>query len=100
MLTYLFADVLSTSLRIPETSMSSQPRSSLAPVSYSTASRHQSICTDHLQGRKEPNTRGLSKKHVIEGLKSSLKRLNHDYVDIVLAHRYVNTTLACELDLT
>jgi aryl-alcohol dehydrogenase-like predicted oxidoreductase len=38
-------------------------------------------------GRKEPNTRGLSKKHVIEGLKSSLKRLNHDYVDIVLAHR-------------
>lgn len=38
-------------------------------------------------GRKEPNTRGLSKKHVVEGLKSSLKRLDHDYVDIVLAHR-------------
>ncbi|KAI5211125.1 Aldo/keto reductase [Aureobasidium subglaciale] len=43
-------------------------------------------------GRKEPNTRGLSKKHVIEGLKSSLKRLNHDYVDIVLAHRPDNAT--------
>jgi len=38
-------------------------------------------------GRKEPNTRGLSKKHVVEGLKSSLKRLQLDYVDIVLAHR-------------
>ena len=38
-------------------------------------------------GRKEPNTRGLSKKHVVEGLKSSLKRLQQPYVDIVLAHR-------------
>jgi len=38
-------------------------------------------------GRKEPNTRGLSKKHVVEGLKSSLKRLQLDYVDIVFAHR-------------
>ncbi|KAF2234426.1 Aldo/keto reductase [Viridothelium virens] len=37
--------------------------------------------------RKEPNTRGLSKKHVVEGLKSSLKRLQQPYVDIVLAHR-------------
>lgn len=37
--------------------------------------------------RKEPNTRGLSWKHIVEGLKSSLKRLNHDYVDIVFAHR-------------
>jgi len=38
-------------------------------------------------GRKEPNTRGLSKKHVVEGLKSSLQRLQQPYVDIVLAHR-------------
>jgi voltage-dependent potassium channel beta subunit len=38
-------------------------------------------------GRKEPNTRGLSWKHIVEGLKSSLKRLDHDYVDIVFAHR-------------
>ena len=37
--------------------------------------------------RKEPNTRGLSKKHVVEGLKSSLQRLQQPYVDIVLAHR-------------
>lgn len=38
-------------------------------------------------GRKEPNTRGLSKKHLVEGLKSSLKRLDQEYVDIVFAHR-------------
>ncbi|KAI7082287.1 Aldo/keto reductase [Hortaea werneckii] len=38
-------------------------------------------------GRKEPNTRGLSRKHVVEGLKSSLGRMQQPYVDIVLAHR-------------
>jgi voltage-dependent potassium channel beta subunit len=38
-------------------------------------------------GRKEPNTRGLSWKHIVEGLKSSLKRLDTPYVDIVFAHR-------------
>jgi voltage-dependent potassium channel beta subunit len=38
--------------------------------------------------RKEPNTRGLSKKHIIEGLKSSLARLETPYVDIVFAHRH------------
>ncbi|KAL8829246.1 MAG: hypothetical protein Q9191_002120 [Dirinaria sp. TL-2023a] len=37
--------------------------------------------------RKEPNTRGLSKKHVVEGLKSSLARLQQPYVDVVFAHR-------------
>ncbi|KAF2467546.1 voltage-gated potassium channel subunit beta-1 channel subunit beta-1 [Lindgomyces ingoldianus] len=39
-------------------------------------------------GRKEPNTRGLSKKHIVEGLKSSLERLQTPYVDIVFAHRF------------
>lgn len=38
--------------------------------------------------RKEPNTRGLSKKHIVEGLKSSLARLELSYVDIVFAHRH------------
>lgn len=37
--------------------------------------------------RKEPNTRGLSWKHIVEGLKSSLERLETPYVDIVFAHR-------------
>lgn len=34
-----------------------------------------------------PNSRGLSRKHVIEGTKNSLKRLQLDYVDIVFASR-------------
>lgn len=38
-------------------------------------------------GRKEPNTRGLSRKHICEGLKSSLARLQTPYVDVVFAHR-------------
>ncbi|EPS35905.1 hypothetical protein H072_10629 [Dactylellina haptotyla CBS 200.50] len=38
-------------------------------------------------GRQEPNCRGLSKKHIVEGLKQSLKRLQLDYVDVVFAHR-------------
>ncbi|KAI9725100.1 MAG: hypothetical protein M1828_003441 [Chrysothrix sp. TS-e1954] len=38
-------------------------------------------------GSKEPNTWGLSRKHVVEGLKSSLERLRQPYVDIVFAHR-------------
>lgn len=38
-------------------------------------------------GRKEPNTRGLSRKHIVEGLKSSLARLQTPYVDVVFAHR-------------
>ncbi|KAI1082095.1 Aldo/keto reductase [Whalleya microplaca] len=38
-------------------------------------------------GRKEPNTRGLSRKHIVEGLKSSLGRLQKPYVDVVFAHR-------------
>lgn len=37
--------------------------------------------------RKEPNTRGLSRKHIVEGLKASLARLQTPYVDVVFAHR-------------
>ncbi|KAG8691874.1 hypothetical protein FRC09_011509 [Ceratobasidium sp. 395] len=37
-------------------------------------------------GRKGPNDRGLSRKHLIEGLTQSLERLQMDYVDIVYAH--------------
>ncbi|KAK0646856.1 voltage-dependent potassium channel beta subunit [Cercophora newfieldiana] len=33
------------------------------------------------------NNHGLSRKHIIEGLRASLTRLNLDYVDIVYAHR-------------
>lgn len=43
--------------------------------------------------RKERhNTRGLSRKHIIEGTECSLERLGLDYVDIVFAHRPDVTT--------
>lgn len=34
------------------------------------------------------NRTGLSRKHLIEGAKASLKRMQLDYVDIILAHRF------------
>ena len=36
---------------------------------------------------KGVNQIGLSRKHIIEGTKNSLKRLQLDYVDIIMAHR-------------
>ena len=52
--------------------------------------RHQFVLSTKIfWGKKEknPNTRGLSRKHIIEGLRKSLKRLEYDYVDIVFCHR-------------
>lgn len=34
------------------------------------------------------NKNGLSRKHIIEGLNASLKRLQLEYVDVVFCHRY------------
>jgi voltage-dependent potassium channel beta subunit len=45
------------------------------------------ISTKLFWGGPGPNDRGLSRKHIIEGLNASLKRLQMDYVDIVYAHR-------------
>ena len=39
-----------------------------------------------------PNDVGLSRKHIIEGLRDSLKRLDTTYVDIVFAHRFDTIT--------
>ncbi|MBM3144203.1 MAG: aldo/keto reductase [Chloroflexi bacterium] len=35
-----------------------------------------------------PNGRGLSRKHVMESIHASLKRLDTDYVDLYFCHRY------------
>ncbi|WP_018755481.1 aldo/keto reductase family protein [Paenibacillus terrigena] len=35
-----------------------------------------------------PNDRGLSRKHITEQVNASLKRLDHDYVDIFYCHRH------------
>ena len=35
-----------------------------------------------------PNQAGLSRKHVMESINASLKRLGHDYVDQLIVHRH------------
>ncbi|KAG8748420.1 hypothetical protein FRC10_005967 [Ceratobasidium sp. 414] len=37
--------------------------------------------------RKGPNDKGLSRKHVFEGMNETLERLRTDYLDVVFAHR-------------
>ncbi len=39
-------------------------------------------------GPKGPNDTGLSRKHIVEAMNGSLKRLRVDYVDLYQAHRY------------
>ena len=43
-------------------------------------------------GPKGPNDTGLSRKHIMESLNGSLKRLRTDYVDLYQAHRYDTET--------
>jgi len=45
------------------------------------------ISTKIFWGGEGPNDRGLSRKHVIEGVNASLKRLQLDYVDLLFCHR-------------
>lgn len=43
-------------------------------------------------GPKGPNDAGLSRKHIMEGINNSLRRLNMDYVDLYQAHRFDHET--------
>ncbi len=43
-------------------------------------------------GPKGPNDCGLSRKHIMESIHGSLKRLKTDYVDLYQAHRYDHDT--------
>jgi voltage-dependent potassium channel beta subunit len=45
------------------------------------------LSTKLFWGGQGPNDKGLSRKHVVEGLRASLKRLETDYVDVVYCHR-------------
>lgn len=45
------------------------------------------IATKIFWGGAGPNDRGLSRKHIMEGIDASLGRLQMDYVDLVFCHR-------------
>ena len=45
------------------------------------------ISTKIFWGGDGPNDKGLSRKHIVEGLDASLKRLQMDYVDLLFCHR-------------
>ncbi|KAG6619492.1 hypothetical protein I3842_Q095500 [Carya illinoinensis] len=50
------------------------------------------VSTKIFWGGPGPNEKGLSRKHVVEGTKASLKRLEMDYVDVIYCHRPDSTT--------
>lgn len=43
-------------------------------------------------GDRGPNDTGLSRKHILEGIDASLRRLRTDYVDLYQAHRFDHET--------
>jgi voltage-dependent potassium channel beta subunit len=45
------------------------------------------ISTKLFWGGRGPNDTGLSRKHIIEGLDASLRRMQLDYVDLLFCHR-------------
>jgi voltage-dependent potassium channel beta subunit len=45
------------------------------------------LSTKIFWGGDGPNHRGLSRKHILEGMNNSLKRMDLEYVDLVFAHR-------------
>jgi voltage-dependent potassium channel beta subunit len=45
------------------------------------------VSTKLFWGGQGPNDRGLSRKHIVEGINRSLKRLGLDYVDLLFCHR-------------
>lgn len=51
--------------------------------------RHELVLSSKVFGRMsdDPNDRGLSRKHIIESVERSLKRLRTDYLDVYFCHR-------------
>ncbi|KAK6929629.1 NADP-dependent oxidoreductase domain [Dillenia turbinata] len=50
------------------------------------------VSTKIFWGGPGPNDKGLSRKHIIEGTKASLKRLDMEYVDVIYCHRPDSST--------
>ncbi|CAJ2673645.1 unnamed protein product [Trifolium pratense] len=45
------------------------------------------VSTKIFWGGQGPNDKGLSRKHIVEGTRASLKRLDMEYVDVIYCHR-------------
>jgi len=56
--------------------------------------RHQAIVATKVYGRMGdgPNDSGLSRKHIIDGVEASLKRLETDYIDLYQVHNVDHST--------
>src|SRR5579871_6588129 len=54
------------------------------------AKRHEVVIATKVHGAmgSDPNAKGLSRKHVLEAIDASLKRLGTDYVDLYQIHRF------------
>lgn len=74
-----------------ETTSSSPPRCASKPphprVRCSPTNTIAQIYWGAAFGDNPVNNKGLSRKHIIEGVDASLKRLELDYVDLIYAHR-------------
>ena len=54
------------------------------------AARHEVVIATKVHGAmgRDPNNRGLSRKHILEAIDASLQRLGVDYVDLYQIHRF------------
>ncbi|HEY2050743.1 MAG TPA: aldo/keto reductase [Caulobacteraceae bacterium] len=54
------------------------------------AKRHEVVIATKVNGAmgQDPNNRGLSRKHIMDGIDRSLERLGVDYVDLYQIHRF------------
>lgn len=50
------------------------------------------ISTKFVKCGEGPNNMGLSRKHLVQGMKNSLDRLGLDYVDVMFCHRFDSET--------
>lgn len=50
------------------------------------------VSTKYMRCGPGPNAKNLSRKHLVQGLRNSMKRLQLDFVDIIFLHRFDHET--------